>query len=70
MRAAGLATLLAAATLFGCASDKLGGDVPGEDTGAVSRLLLGSAHASIPSWRGRITSEETSASRCRKRESP
>jgi len=27
MRAAGLATLLAAATLFGCASDKLGGDV-------------------------------------------
>lgn len=35
MRVSGLATLLAAAALFGCASNKLGGDLPGEDTGAV-----------------------------------
>jgi type IV pilus assembly protein PilF len=34
MRTGGLATLLAAVALFGCASDKIG-DVPGEDTGAV-----------------------------------
>ena len=35
MRSRALATLLAAAALCGCASDRLGGDVPGEDTGAV-----------------------------------
>jgi type IV pilus assembly protein PilF len=35
MRSCGLATLLAAVALCGCASDKLGSEVPGEDTGAV-----------------------------------
>ncbi|HTQ73127.1 MAG TPA: type IV pilus biogenesis/stability protein PilW [Burkholderiales bacterium] len=35
MRSRSLATLLAAAALCGCASNKLGSDVPGEDTGAV-----------------------------------
>ncbi|HKW37121.1 MAG TPA: type IV pilus biogenesis/stability protein PilW [Burkholderiales bacterium] len=35
MGARGLATLLAAAALCGCASNKLGSEVPGEDTGAV-----------------------------------
>jgi type IV pilus assembly protein PilF len=35
MRARGLATFLAAAALCGCASSKIGTEVPGEDTGAV-----------------------------------
>lgn len=35
MRAGGLAMLLAAAALFGCASNRLGSGVPGEDTGPV-----------------------------------
>jgi len=35
MRARGLATFLAAAALCGCASSKIGNEVPGEDTGAV-----------------------------------
>jgi type IV pilus assembly protein PilF len=35
MRLRGLASVLAAAALCGCASDKLGSEVPGGDTGAV-----------------------------------
>jgi type IV pilus assembly protein PilF len=35
MRSRGVATLLLAAAVCGCASDKLGSDTPGQDTGAV-----------------------------------